>query len=58
MFANFIHKHFKEAFEKRNNPKNKLFLQDGDPSQNSRKTNNVMYKMGTKNSVCQGGVLT
>ena len=58
MFANFIHKHFKEAFEKRNNPTNKLFLQDGDPSQNSRKTNNAMYKMGTNNSVYQQCVLS
>ena len=58
MFANFIHKHFKEAFEKSNNPKNKPFLQDGDPSQSSRKTNNAMYKMGIKNSVYQCGVLT
>ena len=46
MFADFIHKHFKEAFRKSNNPKDKLFLQDGDPSQNSRKANNAMYKMG------------
>ena len=58
MFVNFIHKHFKEAFGKNNNPKNKLFLQDGDPSQNSRKTNNTMYKMETKNSVYQHGFLT
>ena len=48
MFADFIQKHFKEAFEKTNNPKDKLFLQDGDPSQNSRKANNAMYKMGAK----------
>ena len=27
----------KEAFEKSNKPEDKLFLQDGDPSQNSRK---------------------
>ena len=47
MFADFIHKHFKEAFEKSNNPKEKLFLQNGDPSrQNSRKVNNAMNKMG------------
>ena len=48
MFAHFVHKHFKEAFEKSNNPKDKLYLQDGDPSQNSRKVNNVMYKVGAK----------
>ena len=50
MFAEFIHKHFKEAFQKSNNPKNKLFLQDGDPSQNSRKADiNAMYKLRVKN---------
>ena len=49
MFADLIHEHFEEAFEKRNNSKNKLFLQDGDPSQNSRKGNNVMYKVRDKN---------
>ena len=48
MFAYFIHKHFKEAFQKSNNPKDKLFLQDVDPSQSSRKANNVMYKVGAK----------
>ena len=48
MFADFIHKHFKEAFKKSNNPKDKLFLQDGDTSQNSRKVNNAMYKVGAK----------
>ena len=51
MFADFIHKHFKEAFEKSNNPNYKLFLQDGDPSQNIREANNAMYKLGAKNSV-------
>ena len=48
MFADFIHKHFKETFGKNNNPKDKLFLQDGDPSQNSRNANNTMYKMRVK----------
>ena len=51
MFADFIHKNFKETFEKSNNPNYKFFLQDGDPSQNIRKANNAMYKLGTKNSV-------
>ena len=46
MPADFIQKHLKETFEKSNNPSDKLFLQDGDPSQNSRKANNAMYKMG------------
>ena len=48
MFADFIHKHFKQAFKKSNNPKDKFFLQDDDPSQNSRKANNAMYKVGQK----------
>ena len=49
MFADFIHKPFEGAFEKSNSHKGKLFLQDGDPSQNSRKANNAMYKVGAKN---------
>ena len=28
--------------------KDKLYLQEGDPSQNSRKANDAMYKVGTK----------
>ena len=28
--------------------KDKLYLQEGDPSQNSRKANDGMYKVGTK----------
>ena len=48
MFADLKHKHFKQAFEKSNNQKGKLFLQDGDPSQNSKKANNAMYKVGAK----------
>ena len=37
MFADFILKHFNETFEKSANPRGKFFLQDGDPSQNSKK---------------------
>ena len=48
MFADFKHKYFEEAFEKYNSPKDKLFLHDGDPSQNNRKANNAMYKVGVK----------
>ena len=48
LFADFIHKHFKEAFEKSNSPKDKLFLHDVDSSQNSRKANNAMQKVGAK----------
>ena len=29
--------------------KNSFFIQDGDPSQNSRNANNTMYKVGAKN---------
>ena len=36
---------------------NKLFLQDGDPSQNSRKANNAMYKVRAKKFKHQHGVL-
>ena len=48
MFADFKHKYFEEAFEKYNSPKDKLFLHDGDPSQNNRKANNAMYQVGVK----------
>ena len=49
MFVHFIYKNFEEAFEKSSNPKDKLFLQDGDPSQNIRKADNAMQKVGAKN---------
>ena len=48
IFADFIHKHFKVASGKGNNPEDKLFLQYGNPSQNSRKADNAMYKVGAK----------
>ena len=37
MFKNFARSKFPEAFEKSCNPKKKLFVQDGDQSQNSKK---------------------
>ena len=37
MFVEFITEHFDDTFEKSANPRGKLFLQDGDPSQNSKK---------------------
>ena len=43
MFAEFMHKHFKEAFGKSDKPKDKLFVQDGDQVQSSRKANNAMF---------------
>ena len=58
MFADFKHKHFEEVFEKSNNPKEKLFLQDGESSQNSRKANNAMYKVGAKKFSIPAAVLT
>ena len=48
MFADFIHKHLKEGFRKSNNPKDKLFVYDGDPSESNRKVNNAMYKVDAK----------
>ena len=46
--AQFIRTHFKSAFERRTNPKGKLFLQDRDPSQNCRKAQNTMYAVDAK----------
>ena len=48
MFPDFILKHSQEAFKKSNSPKDELFLQDFDPSQNSRKAINAMYQVGAK----------
>ena len=47
-FAESICTHFNSAFERSANPKGKLFLQDGDPSQNSRKAQNAMYAVDAK----------
>ena len=49
MFAEFMHKHFKEAFGKSVKPKDELFVQDGDLVQSSRKANNAMFKVRAKN---------
>ena len=46
-FAEFT-QYFKEAFKKSNSPKGKFSFQDGDLSQNSRKANNDICKVGTK----------
>lgn len=46
MFAQFISDHFKQTFENSANPKGKLFLQDGDPSQNSKKAVSAMEAVG------------
>ena len=48
MFAQFILDHFQEAFAKSANPKEKLFLQDGDPSQNSKKAKVALNTIGAR----------
>lgn len=45
MFAEFISEHFNETFEKSVNPRGRLFLQDGDPSQNSKKAMEALRKV-------------
>ena len=47
-FAEFVREQFPTLFERSSNPKGKLFLQDGDPSQNSRKAQEAMYQIGAK----------
>jgi len=46
MFGNFIRQHFPLTFEKSVNPTLKQFLQDGDPSQNSKKAKLAMDSVG------------
>ena len=46
MFANFAKVQFQVIFEKGENTKGKLFLQDGDPRQNSKKARNALDKVG------------
>ena len=41
-FADFLKEHFPEMFKSGNNTKGRLFLQDGDPSQNSRMAQDAM----------------
>lgn len=45
-FAAFIDKVFPRLFQESSNPQGKLFLQDGDPSQNSKKAKVAMEKIG------------
>ena len=47
-FADFIRDNFKEALEKGANPRGKLFLQDGDPSQNSKKARDAWEDIGAR----------
>ncbi len=45
-FAAFVQKEFPNIFAKSNNPHGNLFLQDGDPRQNSKVALNAMDKIG------------
>ena len=47
-FADFVREHFQRVFSACANPKGKLFLQDGDPSQNSKKANDAMHAIGAR----------
>ena len=47
-FSNFVRKYFPAAFKKSANPKSILFLQDGDPTQNSRKTQKAFDDVGCR----------
>ena len=47
-FSSFVHEHFESMFKKCPNPKGKLLLQDGDPSQNSCKARSAWDKRGVR----------
>ena len=47
-FAKIVKKDFPKAFRDSINPKNKLFLQDGNPIQNSKKANRALDAIGCK----------
>ena len=47
-FSNFVRKCFPAAFKKSANPKGMLFLQDGDPTQNSRKAKKAFDDVGCR----------
>ena len=48
LFAAFVREHFPKVFAASANPTGKLFLQDGDPSQNSKKAMDAIYEVGGK----------
>ena len=48
LFASFITEKFDRVFANSANPRGKLFLQDGDPSQNSKVARDAMAKIGTR----------
>jgi hypothetical protein len=45
-FAEFVRTHLPQAFRDGNNPRGKVFLQDGDPSQNSKKAKRALIEIG------------
>ena len=47
-FSYFARKYFPAAFKKSANPKGMLFLQDGDPTQNSRKAKKAFDDVGCR----------
>ena len=47
-FAKIVKKDFPKAFRDSINPKNKLFLQDGNPIQSSKKANRALDAIGCK----------
>ena len=48
IFSSFVREHFASMFKKSANPKGKLFLQDGDPSQNSCKARTAWDEEGAR----------
>ena len=48
LFASFITEKFDRVFANSANPRGKLFLQDGDPSQNSKVASDTMAKIGAR----------
>ena len=46
--SSFVHEHFASMFKKCPNPKKKIVLQDGDPSQNSCKARSAWDKIGER----------
>ena len=48
MFAEFVKTHFSSMFENSDNPRGKLFLQDGDPRRCSKVARKAMDKVGCK----------
>ena len=47
-FSTFVRKHFPYAFQNSSNPKGMLFLQDGDPTQNSKKAKKAFDDVGCR----------